>query len=198
MLTVKLLLLATVWTYWNHEPADHLRRMGSGPSVFTIGEWLPQWYERLHGDELIAKASGLGVDAVYCHFFKGFGLKHEHAEMQRTKDFTRKAHAHGVKVLGYCQFNSLYYEAMLAEIPNLETWAARSPDGGIVLYSGNKINIDYFVYDIMDRDDVADICDFLADQEKDDIEAAIREFGQDFSENEIRLVRIKFISDMAN
>ena len=66
------------------------------------------------------------------------------------------------------------------------------------LYSGNKINIDYFVYDIMDRDDVADICDFLADQEKDDIEAAIREFGQDFSENEIRLVRIKFISDMAN
>ena len=69
---------------------------------------------------------------------------------------------------------------------------------GIVLYSGNKINIDYFVYDIMDRDDVADICDFLADQEKDDIEAVIREFGQDFSENEIRLVRIKFISDMAN
>ena len=69
---------------------------------------------------------------------------------------------------------------------------------GIVLYSGNKINIDYFVYDIMDRDDVADICDFLAEQEKDDIEAAIREFGQDFSENEIRLVRIKFISDMAN
>ena len=69
---------------------------------------------------------------------------------------------------------------------------------GIVLYSGNKINIDYFVYEIMDRDDVADICDFLADQEKDDIEAAFREFGQDFSEDEIRLVRIKFISDMAN
>ena len=69
---------------------------------------------------------------------------------------------------------------------------------GIVLYSGNKINIDYFVYDIMDRDDVADICDFLAGQEKDDLEAAYREFGRDFSENEIRLVRIKFISDMAN
>ena len=69
---------------------------------------------------------------------------------------------------------------------------------GIVLYSGNKINIDYFVYDIMDPEDVADICDFMAEQEKDDIEAAIREFGQDFSENEIRLVRIKFISDMAN
>ena len=69
---------------------------------------------------------------------------------------------------------------------------------GIVLYSGNKINIDYFLDEIMDREDIADICDFFADQEKDDLEAAYREFGSDFSEDEIRLVRIKFISDMAN
>jgi ATP-dependent DNA helicase RecQ len=69
---------------------------------------------------------------------------------------------------------------------------------GIVLYSGNKINIDYFLYDIMDPDDVADICSYLASQEKDDLEAAIQEFGADFAEDEIRLVRIKFISDMAN
>ncbi len=69
---------------------------------------------------------------------------------------------------------------------------------GIVLYSGNKINIDYFVYDVMDRDDVADICDFLASQEKDDLKAAYKEFCADFSEDEIRLVRIKYISDMAN
>ena len=69
---------------------------------------------------------------------------------------------------------------------------------GIVLYSGNKINIDYFLAEIMDPDDIADICDFFAEQEKDDLEAAYREFGSDFSEDEIRLVRIKFISDMAN
>ena len=69
---------------------------------------------------------------------------------------------------------------------------------GIVLYSGNKINIDYFLNEIMDPEDVADICDFFAEQEKDDLEAAYREFGSDFSEDEIRLVRIKFISDMAN
>ena len=131
-----LALVATVWTYWNHEPADHLRRMSSPPSVFTVGEWLPQWYERLHGDELVAKAAGLGVDTVYCHFFKGFGLEHERAEMMRTRDFARKAHALGVKVLGYCQFNSLYYEAMLAEIPGLEAWTARRLDGGIAAYSG--------------------------------------------------------------
>ena len=69
---------------------------------------------------------------------------------------------------------------------------------GIVLYSGNKINIDYFLDEIMDPDDVSDICDYFASQETDDIEAAFEEFASDFSENEIRLVRIKFISDMAN
>ena len=69
---------------------------------------------------------------------------------------------------------------------------------GIVLYSGNKINIDYFLDEIMDPDDVADICDFFSEQEQDDLEAAYKEFESDFSENEIRLVRIKFISDMAN
>ena len=69
---------------------------------------------------------------------------------------------------------------------------------GIVLYSGNKINIDYFLNEIMDPDDIADVYDYFAEQETDDLEAAYDELGADFSENEIRLVRIKFISDMAN
>ena len=69
---------------------------------------------------------------------------------------------------------------------------------GIVLYSGNKINIDYFLSEIMDPEDVADICDFFAGMEKDDLKEAYKEFGADFTEDEIRLVRIKFISDMAN
>ena len=69
---------------------------------------------------------------------------------------------------------------------------------GIVLYSGNKINIDYFLAEIMDPEDVNDIYDYFSEQEADDLEAAIDEFGADFSEDEIRLVRIKFISDMAN
>ncbi len=69
---------------------------------------------------------------------------------------------------------------------------------GIVLYSGNKVNIDYFLEDIMDPDDINDIYEFFREQEKDDLEAAIEEFGDDIDENEIRLVRIKFISEMAN
>ena len=69
---------------------------------------------------------------------------------------------------------------------------------GIVVYSGNKVNIDYFLQEIMDPDDIDDIYDYFAEQEKDDLKAAYEEFGDDFSEDEIRLVRIKFISDMAN
>ena len=69
---------------------------------------------------------------------------------------------------------------------------------GIVLYSGNKVNIDYFLEEIMDPDDINDIYDFFREQEKDDLQAAIDEFGADIDENEIRLVRIKFISEMAN
>ena len=69
---------------------------------------------------------------------------------------------------------------------------------GIVLYSGNKVNIDYFLEEVMDRDDIADIYEFFREQEKDDLQAAIDEFGNDIDENEIRLVRIKFISEMAN
>ena len=130
MTIANILLLAIVWSYWNHEPADHLRRMSyAKPSVFTIGEWMPQWYDRLHGEELVAKAADLGVDTVYCHFFKGFGLRHEHGEMERTREFAKIAHSRGVKVLGYCQFNSLYYEAMLDEVPDLEKWTIRKVDG---------------------------------------------------------------------
>lgn len=135
MTIANILILSTVMTYWNHEPVDHLRRMSSPPSIFTIGRWLPEWYERLHGEDLIAKAADMGVDTVYCHFFKGFGLDHERAEMDRTRDFVRIAHAHGVKVLGYCQFDSLYYEAMLEEVPDLEKWVSRGIDGSIATYA---------------------------------------------------------------
>ena len=59
-----------VWSYWNHEPADHLRRMSyCRATIFSLGDWLPRWYDRLHGEELVSKAAELGVNMVYCHYF---------------------------------------------------------------------------------------------------------------------------------
>jgi ATP-dependent DNA helicase RecQ len=69
---------------------------------------------------------------------------------------------------------------------------------GIVLYSGNKVNIDYFLEEIMDPDDIDDIFEYFRESDKGDLQTAFKELGNDYEENEIRLVRIKFISEMAN
>ena len=67
-----------------------------------------------------------------------------------------------------------------------------------IVYSGTKLNIDYFLEEVMDEDHIDDIYDYFAESDTDSLEAAIDELGEDYSEDEIRLIRIKFISDMAN
>ncbi len=67
-----------------------------------------------------------------------------------------------------------------------------------IVYSGTKLNIDYFLEEVMDDDHVEDIYDYFAESDTDRLSVAIEELGEDYSEDEIRLVRIKFISEMAN
>jgi ATP-dependent DNA helicase RecQ len=67
-----------------------------------------------------------------------------------------------------------------------------------IVYSGTKINIDYFINEVMDEEHVEDIYDYFKDSETDDLESAIEELGGDYTEEEIRMVRIKFLSEMAN
>jgi ATP-dependent DNA helicase RecQ len=67
-----------------------------------------------------------------------------------------------------------------------------------IVYSGTKINIDYFLDEIMDEDHVDDIFDYFKEAESDDLNEAINELGSDYPEEEIRLVRIKFLSELAN
>lgn len=67
-----------------------------------------------------------------------------------------------------------------------------------IVYSGTKINIDYYINQIIDEDDVEDLADYFRNCEKDDINAAFQEWGKFFSEDEIRLVHLKFISENGN
>jgi ATP-dependent DNA helicase RecQ len=67
-----------------------------------------------------------------------------------------------------------------------------------IVYSGTKLNIDYFLDEVMDEDHIDDIYDYFSESDTDSLEAAIDELGDECSEDEIRLVRIKFISEMAN
>ena len=67
-----------------------------------------------------------------------------------------------------------------------------------IVYSGTKININYFINDAMDDDHLEDIFEYFKESESDDLNAAIEELGDDYTEEEIRLVRIKFLSELAN
>ena len=67
-----------------------------------------------------------------------------------------------------------------------------------IVYSGTKLNINYFIEEVIDDDHVDDIYDYFSESETDSLEVAINELGDEYSEDEIRLVRIKFLSEMAN
>jgi len=68
-----------------------------------------------------------------------------------------------------------------------------------IVYSGTKINIDYFLDEIMDPDHIDEIFEYFSSAETDKIDAALNELGEDdYSETEVRLVRIKFLSEIGN
>lgn len=67
-----------------------------------------------------------------------------------------------------------------------------------IVYSGTKINIDYFLDEVIDEDHLYDIFEYFKESESDDLEAAIQELGGEYTEEEIRLVKIKFLSEMGN
>lgn len=67
-----------------------------------------------------------------------------------------------------------------------------------IVEAGTKIDINYYIEDILDEDQEEDIISYLREQEEDDIETAIQELGDEYDEECIRLVRVKFISEMGN
>jgi ATP-dependent DNA helicase RecQ len=67
-----------------------------------------------------------------------------------------------------------------------------------IVYSGTRINIDYFIDEAMDEDHITDIYEYFNESETDGLEEAIQELGSEYTEEEIRLIRIKFLSELAN
>ena len=64
-----------------------------------------------------------------------------------------------------------------------------------IVNAGNKVNIKYFIDEILDTDEQEEICDFFRECQSDDLKEAYAELCPDYSEDEIRLVRIKFLSE---
>jgi len=67
-----------------------------------------------------------------------------------------------------------------------------------IIFSGTKLNIDYWINDVLDEDQQEEIHDYFMDAETDNIDTAIEEFEGDYDDEELRLYRIKFISEVAN
>ncbi|MDR0573659.1 MAG: DNA helicase RecQ [Tannerella sp.] len=67
-----------------------------------------------------------------------------------------------------------------------------------IVYSGTRINMDYFINDVMDEDHIEDIYQYFKESETDSLKDAIKELGSEYTEEEIRLIRIKFLSELAN
>jgi ATP-dependent DNA helicase RecQ len=67
-----------------------------------------------------------------------------------------------------------------------------------IVYSGTKLNIDYWIDEILDEEQQEEIHDYFMESESDKISDAIEEFDGDYEDEELRLYRIKFISEVAN
>lgn len=67
-----------------------------------------------------------------------------------------------------------------------------------IVYSGTKININYFINEVIDDDHQEDIFEYFKEADSDSLEEAIQELGSEYSEDEIRLMRIKFLSELGN
>lgn len=67
-----------------------------------------------------------------------------------------------------------------------------------IVYSGTRLNLDYFINNVLDEDHINDIYEYFQEAETDNLEEAISELGRDYTEEEIRMIRIKFLSEMAN
>jgi len=67
-----------------------------------------------------------------------------------------------------------------------------------IVYSGTKLNIKYWIDEMLDDDQQEEIHDYFMESESDDIETALKEFDGDYDIEELRLMRIKFISEIAN
>lgn len=67
-----------------------------------------------------------------------------------------------------------------------------------ICYSGTKLNLDYYIDQILDEDRQEEIFDYFMNAENDSMELAVKKLGNEFSEEELRLMRIKFLSEVAN
>ena len=120
-----------IWAWWGWEPLPfylHYKRNAPGLLNPTDDE-LKQWYAVLHDESTVKAAAKIGINCIATHFIKGFGPEHEQPDVQLTADLVKKCHRHEIKVFGYLQYGSIFYETFFQEYPEAEKWIQVDENG---------------------------------------------------------------------
>ena len=126
------------WTFGAHEPYTMYRRVGRrctgdiDGNALWLGDWLNWWDENAP-----AAMEAMGFNWCHSRFYKGMGWNEEKKDFPNVQKFVRNCHSHGVNVLAYVQFGTLYPEPMKLEIPDLDNWASYAEDGSHLYYQGS-------------------------------------------------------------
>ena len=152
--------------------------------------------------EEIAKVYGVGEGKAkkYGKEFADFIAKYvEENEIERTQDMVLKtvANKSSHKVFIIQNTDKKIDLEDIAKAKNLTMDELLSEMESIV-YQGTKLNIDYYIDENFDEDIVEEFMDFMKESESDSMKVILSEFGDDLSDEEVRMLRIKFISDVAN
>ncbi|MDE7452346.1 MAG: HRDC domain-containing protein, partial [Paramuribaculum sp.] len=150
--------------------------------------------------EELAAITGVGAGKAKRYgedFIKVIRRHVEENEIERPEDMVVRSVANKSKVK-IAIIQSIDFKVPLEEIAEsrgLEFSELIDNIEGIV-NSGTKINIDYYIDEILDEEQQEEIFDFFKNSESGDIAEAFRAFGDEYTEDEIRLMRIKFLSEM--
>lgn len=165
-------------------------------SLEAMATFYPQTIEELQNIPGVGAGKAKRYGTEFCKLIK----KHcEENDIERPEDLhirtvadktqkkNRIIHSIDLKVAldDIAVANGIEFDELLDEIES-------------IVYAGTRINIDYFINEVMDEDSINDIYQYFRESETDDLDDAFDELGADYTEEEIRLVRIKFISEMAN
>lgn len=166
------------------------------PSLEVMATIYPITLEELQNIPGVGAGKAKRYGKEFCELIK----KHcEENEIERPEDFRVRTVANKSK-LKVSIIQSIDRKVALDDIAVSKgiDFSELLDEVEAIVYSGTKINIDYFLKEIMDEDHLEDIYEYFKESETDKLDDAMKELGDEYTEEEIRLVRIKFLSEMAN
>ncbi len=166
-------------------------------SLEDMATMYPITIEELQNMRGVGEGKAKRYGQKFCDLIKSYC---EDNEIERVVDFRIRTVANKSKnkvsiILGIDRQLSL---SDMAKAKGMEMGVLLDEIEAIV-ESGTKLNIDYYIEELLDDDQIQDIYDYFMDESEDgNLKNALMDLEEDYTEEEIRLVRIKFLSEMAN